>query len=119
MLVAVLGASPKRERYSNKAIHKLVAHGHQVVPVNPAHAEIEGLKAVKSLAEIAGPVHTVTVYVGPDNIGPLIDDIVKAKPKRVILNPGAESSELEARLDKVGIPYLEACTLVMLSRNQF
>lgn len=119
MLVVVLRASPKKERYSNIAIRQLLAHGHQVIPVNPAHAEIEGLTVVKTLADINETVHTVTIYVGPDHIGPMIEDIAKLKPKRVILNPGTESTALEQRLESAGIPCLEACTLVLLSTNQF
>lgn len=119
MRVVVLGASPNRDRYANMAQRNLMEAGHEVVPVNPGHTEIEGVPAVASLKEVEGPVDTVTVYVGPARIGPLIDDIVALKPARVILNPGAESPELEASLDKHGIAYLEACTLVMLRTGQF
>ncbi len=119
MLVAVLGASPKKERYSNKAIHMLRAHGHTVIPVNPAHAVIESLAVAKSLGEVKEPVDTLTVYVSPDHIGPLIPAIVALRPGRVVLNPGAESPELERALDAAKIPYLEACTLVLLSTGQF
>ncbi len=119
MLVAVLGASPKKERYSNKAIRMLTSHGHRVIPVNPAQKEIEGLPAVARLTDIQQPVDTVTVYVGPAHIGALIADIVKLKPQRVIVNPGAESVELASALSQAKIEYVEACTLVMLSTNQF
>lgn len=119
MLVAVLGASPKKERYSNKAIVMLKAHGHRVIPVNPGEREIEGLAVVGRLTDIQQPVDTVTVYVGPAHIGALIPDIVALKPRRVIMNPGAESDDLIEALDQAGIPHVEACTLVMLSTKQF
>ena len=117
--VAVLGASRMSERYSNRAVRALKQHGYRVVPVNPAHDEVEGLTAASSLAEVAGAVDTLTVYVGPRHVGPLIDDIVAARPRRVILNPGTESAELEDALDRHGIPWLEACTLVLLATGQF
>ena len=117
--VAVLGASRKQERYSNRAVRALQQHGYRVVPVNPAHAEVEGLAAAPSLAGVGGTVDTLTVYVGPRHVGPLIDDIVAARPRRVILNPGTESAELEGTLDRHGIPWLEACTLVLLATGQF
>ena len=117
--VAVLGASRKQERYSNRAVRALTQHGYRVVPVNPAHEDVEGLAAASSLAEVSGTVDTLTVYIGPRHIGPLIDDIVAARPRRVILNPGTESAELERTLDEHGIPWLEACTLVLLATGQF
>ena len=117
--VAVLGASRKPERYANRAVRALKQHGYRVVPVTPAHDEVEGLTAASSLAEVSGPVDTLTVYIGPRHIGPLIDGIVVVRPRRVILNPGTESAELERALDRHGIPYLEACTLVLLATGQF
>jgi predicted CoA-binding protein len=117
--VAVLGASPKTHRYSNMALRRLAEQGYHVLPVNPAHESIEGIPAVRSLEHIGGDIHTLTVYVGPRHIGPEIDRIVRLRPKRVILNPGAESPELAAALDSHGIPWMQACTLVMLATNQF
>lgn len=119
MLVAVLGASPKKERYSNKAMTMLRQHGHRVIPINPGHAEIDGLPVFARLTDVPQQVDTVTVYVGLDHIGPLIPDIVKAKPRRVIMNPGTESDDLIRALDQARIPHLEACTLVLLSTGQF
>lgn len=115
MKVAVLGASPKPDRYSNLAVRRLAAAGHTVFPVNPAATEICGLAAFARLADIGGRPDIVTVYVGPSRIVPLIPELVAARPGRVILNPGAESPELEAALDAAGIPWIHACTLVMLS----
>ena len=115
----MLGASRKQERYSNRAVRALKQHGYRVVPVNPAHDEVEGLPAAAGLADVSGPVDTLTVYIGPRHIGPLVDAIVAARPRRVILNPGTESAELERTLDRHGIPWLEACTLVLLATGQF
>ena len=117
--VAVLGASRKRERYSNRAILALRHHGYTVIPVNPAYDEIEGLPVARSLADLPSGIHTLTVYVGPRHISPLIAQIVALAPQRVILNPGTESPELEAELQRAGILCLEACTLVMLGTGQF
>jgi predicted CoA-binding protein len=117
--VVVLGASKKPERYSNKAVVQLKAHGHTVVPVHPTEQTIEGLPVSPSLDAIHGPIDTLTVYVGPQHISPMIADIVSLRPGRVILNPGTESEALKAALLENHIPYLEACTLVLLSTGQF
>ena len=96
-IVAVLGASPKSERYSNQAIRLLRDYGHTVLPVNPAQTEIEGL-----------PV-----------IAPLLPGLLHLKPKRVIFNPGSESPYLQEALEKAGIKAEEACTLVLLRTGQY
>ena len=117
--VAVLGASNNPDRYSNMAVRRLRDAGHRVIPVNPALAEIEGLPVARSLGEIKDPVDTLTLYVGPQRSAPMIADILRLAPKRVIFNPGTESTELATALDRAKIPHVEACTLVMLQTGQF
>lgn len=119
MKVAVLGASPNPDRYSNRAIRDLKSYGHEVLPINPAHNQIEGLSVYKSLDEIKEPIDTLSVYVGPSLISSLIPAILRLKPKRVVLNPGTESTELINALKQSKIPYIEGCTLVMLRTGEF
>jgi len=117
--VAVLGASPKSERYSNKAIKALEARGHQVFPVNPAYEEIDGKRVYQDLSSLPDKIDTLTIYVSPQKISGYMEEIIKLAPGRIIINPGTESEELSRELDKAGITHLEACTLVMLSTKQF
>ena len=117
--VAVLGASPKPERYSNQAIRLLASFDYRPIPVNPAYDEIEGLTCFPDLSAVGKPVHTVTVYLGPARSTPLIDEILAANPLRIIMNPGAENEELAAAASGAGIEVVEGCTLVMLKAGLF
>ena len=119
MAVAVLGASPNPERYSNKAIRLLKEHGYRVVPIHPLHKEIEGVPVSKKLSDISEPIHTLTLYVGPARGEAMAPDILALKPQRVIMNPGAESDTLEDQLSQAGIRCIRACTLVLLRTGQF
>ncbi len=117
--VAVLGASPKPERYANQAIRLLKEKGYRVLPIHPKFALIEDLAVIPDLNAIGEPVDTLTLYVGPERTLPMIGDIVALKPGRVIFNPGTESSDLEAELTARRIPFIHGCTLVMLKTRQF
>ncbi|MDF7798712.1 CoA-binding protein [Pontiellaceae bacterium B1224] len=117
--VAVLGASPKPERYSNKAIRLLLEHGHEVVPVHPAIEMVEGLPVRKSLSKIVEPIDTLTVYVSEKLSTPIMAEIIQLKPGRVIFNPGTENAALYRELEAAGISFEEACTLVLLNSGQF
>lgn len=117
--VAVLGASPNPARYANKAVKSLVRHGHEVVPVTPSYDEVEGIGTCPDLDAVEGRVDTLTVYIAPEKIAPHLPAIIAMRPGRVILNPGAEAEILMEALDNARIPYMKACTLVLLSTNQF
>jgi predicted CoA-binding protein len=117
--VAVLGASPKPERYSNQAVKLLKEHGYRVIPIHPTLSAIEGLPTANGLDRIGEPVDTLSVYVGPERSRAMIEKIVALNPRRVILNPGTESPELETRLDQAGIRHIKACTLLLLRTGQF
>lgn len=117
--VVIVGASDNPERYSHKALLLLRRHGHEVVPVHPRLAEIEGIKVVPDLSAITGKVDTVTMYVGPAISSGMRDKLIALKPRRVIFNPGAENATLAEALAEAGIAYEEACTLVLLNTGQF
>ena len=117
--VVIIGASNNPERYSHRALLLLRKQGHEVVPVHPKLAEIEGIPVVADVALISGPVDTVTMYVGPAISAGLQEKIIALKPRRIIFNPGAENASLADALQKAGIACEEACTLVLLSTGQF
>jgi predicted CoA-binding protein len=117
--VVVLGASADPERYAYLAVAMLKELGHRVIPVHPALSEVQGISVVRSLEEIGERVDTLTLYVGAARLAALIPAMVALRPGRVIFNPGTESAEVVAALDAAGIPWEEACTLVMLRTGQF
>ncbi len=116
--VAVVGASAKPERYSNKAIKMLLDEGYTVVPVHPTLKSIEGVDVVGSLAETSG-IDTVTLYLNAARQTGLGDELVKQGVRRVIFNPGTENEELMAHLRRHDVEVVAACTLVMLRTGQF
>ena len=117
--VAVIGASAKEDRYSNKAMKMLAEYGHTVIPIAVATDAIRGQKTYARLADVPITIDTVTMYVGPARQHDLIEAIIAAHPKRVIFNPGSENPDAYDRFKAAGIEPLEACTLVLLRTGQF
>lgn len=117
--VVVLGASAKPQRYSYKAVKLLLQYNHIVIPVHPKLVQIEALKVLPSLSDIDTPVDTLAMYIGAERSHLLLDEIIALKPKRVIFNPGTESTIIEDKLTEEGIHFVHDCTLVMLQSNQF
>ncbi len=117
--VAIIGASNKPDRYSYKALKLLKENNYEVIPINPVLEEIEGIKVYRSISMIEKKIDTITLYINPHLLKNYIDEIIRIKPRRVIFNPGTESSEIEGIFEKNGIQTIEACTLVMLRTGQF
>lgn len=117
--VIVLGASPKPDRYSFQAITRLIAAGHEVVPVNPRGGEIQGLTVVPDMSSLSQGIDTVTLYVGPALLKVVSSEILRINPRRVIFNPGSESAEEETLFSARGIEVVKGCTLVMLATGEF
>ncbi len=118
MKTLVVGASPKTERYSNIAMHMLHEHGHEVLALGRRAVETHPVDIVDGFPKFE-KVDTVSLYVGPRNQADYIPYIVDLKPRRVIFNPGTENPEFYQALEKAGIDYEIACTLVLLRSGQY
>jgi predicted CoA-binding protein len=117
--VAILGASPKPDRYAYRAFEMLRQYGHRPIPINPAFGEIQGEKCFPKISDAPKPIDTVTLYLGEARSNPLINEIIEAKPRRIIMNPGAENFALAEKAEAAGIEVVEGCTLVMLQTGEF
>jgi uncharacterized protein len=110
--VAVVGASSARHKFGNKAVRAYLRQGWTVYPVNPTEQTIEGLRVFSTLDAIPGSLDRVSLYV-PASIGVTLLDAIKAKaPQELWVNPGAESDELIARAEALGLNPIQACSIV-------
>ncbi|MCR8869096.1 CoA-binding protein [Peribacillus frigoritolerans] len=60
--IAVVGLSDNPERTSYMVSKAMQDSGYEIIPVNPAVAEVLGVKAVKALKDIEGHVDIVNVF---------------------------------------------------------
>lgn len=110
--IAIIGASADRKKYGNKAVRAFRDGGWIVYPVNAQSAEIEGLKAYPSIAEVPAPVDRVSMYVPPSVGVTMLDAIAAKRPAEFFLNPGSESPELIAQAQRLGLNAINACSIV-------
>lgn len=113
----VLGASPNELRYSFRASEAITAAGLPIWPIGTREGEVAGIPIRKDFP--VENVDTLTLYLNSDRQKEYYEDIVGMKPNRVIFNPGTENPELEELLKVKGIAFERACTLVLLSTNQY
>ncbi len=114
----VLGASLKSNRYSFFAIQRLLDFDNEVVAVGSRKGEVHGV-FVTTEKKMFSNIHTVTLYLNPKRQVDYYNYVVSLQPKRVIFNPGTENPEFYKVLKNHDITFEEACTLVLLSTNQY
>jgi predicted CoA-binding protein len=114
----VLGASTNPERFSYMAVRKLKYGNIPVVAVGLREGEISGVRIEKPFPKFED-IHTITIYIGPKNLVAYYDYILGLKPRRVIFNPGTESQAFADTLMAAGVEVVNACTLIMISNNQY
>jgi len=114
----VIGGSVNPERFSNKAIRKLLQYGFPVVSIGLREGEVDGVKIETGRPEYKG-IHTVTLYIGKAKQPDYYDYLIGLKPDRIIFNPGTENNEFKKLAEKNGIETIEFCTLIMLSDGSY
>ena len=114
----VLGASLKPNRYSNYAIQRLVANNIEVKALGVRTGEVSGVTIETEKLPFKN-IDTVTLYLNPKRQEEYYDYILALNPRRVIFNPGTENPEFYKILKENNIEFEAACTLVLLSTNQY
>lgn len=114
----VFGASTKEDRYANKAIKMLRGKGFETKAFAIREGKVNDVVFDTQLLPYKD-IDTVTLYINPKRQEAYYDYITSLNPRRVIFNPGTENTEFIKLLKEKGIQSEVACTLVLLSTNQY
>ncbi|WP_439130545.1 CoA-binding protein [Polaribacter sp.] len=114
----VIGASTNPNRYSNIAIKRLLGKNVPTVALGLRKGKV--LNVSIDIEKVAYKnVDTVTLYLNPTRQEEYYNYIISLIPRRVIFNPGTENMEFVKLLKENNIESEIACTLVLLSTNQY
>lgn len=114
----VVGGSIKPERYSNIAMRKLLMFDHPVVSIGLREGQVRDIEIQTGFPELTD-IHTITLYVGPQNQPQYYDYLLALNPKRIVFNPGTENIEFREMAEQKGIETIYHCTLIMLDEGIF
>ena len=113
--IAVVGLSDDPSRASYGVAQYLIRAGKQVIPINPNHESVMGLKCFPSLEEVAGPIELVDVFRRPQFCPDVVRAAIAAGAKGVWLQSGIRSPEARKLAREAGIDYVEdRCLMVEL-----
>ena len=101
--IAVVGMSPKPERPSHYVALYLKDNGYEIVPVNPGHDEIAGLKSYPSLIDIPVKVDVVDVFRRSEFVDPIAKDAIKIGAKALWLQDNVINLDAEKLARDAGL----------------
>ena len=117
--IAVVGASPRRERPSHRVMAYLQQHGYRAIPVNPNAAGewINGEKCYAALAEVPEPIDMVDVFRRSEAAGDAVDQAVAVGAKIVWMQLGVRDDAAAARAEARGLKVvMNRCPAIEIPR---
>ncbi len=116
-VVAVIGASSNRTKFGNKAVRAFLHQGYTVIPINQSEAEVESLKAYRSVLDVPGEIDLATFYVPPVVGRVVLEEVAQKGVREVWLNPGADSPDLVERARALNMTAVVACSILRIGED--
>jgi len=117
--IAVVGASPRRERPSHRVMAYLQRRGYRTIPVNPfaAGGTINGETVYASLAEVPDPIDMVDIFRRPEAAGAIVDAAIAVGAKIVWMQLGVRDDAAAARAEAHGLKVvMNRCPAIEIPR---
>jgi predicted CoA-binding protein len=117
--IAVVGASPRRERPSHRVMAYLQRRGYRTIPVNPnaAGSMINGETVYARLAEVPEPIDMVDVFRRTEMAGVVVDEAIVVGAKIVWMQLGVRDDDAAARAEAHGLKVvMNRCPAIEIPR---
>ena len=117
--IAVVGASPRRERPSHRVMAYLQRRGYRTIPVNPNAADgtINGEEVYASLAEVPEAIDMVDVFRRTEVAGGVVDEAIAKGAKVVWMQLGVRDDAAAARAKAAGLKVvMNRCPAIEIPR---
>ena len=101
--IAVVGMSPKPERPSQYVSMYMKEQGYNIIPVNPGHNEIAGMKSFPSLLDIPQTIDVVDVFRRSEYVLPIAESAVTISAKALWLQDGVINKDGATLAEKAGL----------------
>jgi predicted CoA-binding protein len=117
--IAMVGASPRPDRPSNRVMRFLQSKGFRVIPVNPQAVgeTIHGEKVIAALADIKEPIDMVDIFRRSDQVAPVVDEAIAVHAKVVWMQLDIRDDKAAAKAEAAGIDVvMNRCPAIEIPR---
>ena len=108
-VIALVGASAKKDKTSHIVMKYLIEFGFEVIPVNPSAAgqEILGQMTFKSIKEINKQIDIVDIFRPSVEAEKIVEEAKDLNPKTIWLQLGIKSEKAEKNAKSINANYIE------------
>jgi uncharacterized protein len=117
--IAVVGASPRRERPSHRVMAYLQRRGYRTIPVNPnaLGGTIHGERVYARLADIPEPIDMVDVFRRSEAAGEAVDEAIAIGAKVIWMQLGVRDDAAATRAEARGLKVvMNRCPAIEIPR---
>jgi predicted CoA-binding protein len=115
--IAVVGLSPDPGRPSHSVARYLMERGHEIVPVNPGHDRLLGLRCYPDLAAVPGRVDLVDVFRSPEHVPAVVAQFLARGDGALWLQEGVIDHASALRAVAAGrVVVMDRCTAKVAAR---
>jgi predicted CoA-binding protein len=105
--IAVVGLSDDPSRASHGVADYLRSVGKEIIPVNPNHQRVMGLRCYASIEDVPGTIDVVDVFRRPEFCADVARAAVAAGAKGIWLQSGIRSPEAQRIAAEAGIDFVQ------------
>jgi uncharacterized protein len=116
--IAVVGLSDDPNKPSHGVARYLREHGKEIIPINPGHSQIMGLKSYGSLEEVPGTIDLVDVFRRAEYCAEVVRSAIKVGAKGVWLQSGIVNEEAKRLAKEAGIDFIQNRCLMVEHRRR-
>lgn len=110
--IAVVGMSDDPARASHD-VALYLSQFYEVIPVNPNHEEIAGMKCYPDLESVPVPVDIVDVFQRSENVMPFVEPAIRIGAKCFWMQLGIANARAAAVLEAAGLQVVQdRCTKI-------
>ena len=108
-VIALVGASAKKDKTSHIVMKYLIEFGYEVIPVNPGAAgqEILGQLTYKSIKEINKQIDILDIFRPSAEAEKIVEEARDLNPKTIWLQLGIKSEKAEENAKSINANYIE------------
>jgi predicted CoA-binding protein len=117
--IAMVGASDRPDRPSNRVMKFLQDQGYRVIPVNPqiTGEHIHGEYVWRELAQLGEPIDIVDIFRRPIAAGEAVDEAIAVGAKAVWMQIGVINEEAARRAEEAGLKVvMDRCPKIEIPR---